>query len=159
MGKITYQLDINASVGTVFELIDDDEKIKLWMDGLEETIYPSGQDRANPTGTKFVQRIREGGRVGEYEGEVIAYDKPTRLAIDIGNRQFTMRVDYRLSLTPSGTRLDYSAEMIRASWFVRLLSLLFGWFTRRLLDRQMRRLKELAESETRPSTRALTKSA
>ena len=145
--RITYQLDIEAPIGTVFEQIDDDEKLKLWMEGLEETIYPSGRDLQNPLGTKFVQKIREGGRVGEYEGEVIAYEKPTRLAIDIGNRQFTMRVDYRLSPTSKGTRLDYSVETIKATWFVRLLGKLFSGFSRRLLDRQMKKLKELAESQ------------
>lgn len=151
--QTTYQLDIEAPIGTVFEQIDDDEKLKLWMEGLEETSYPSGRDVQNPLGTKFVQKIREGGRVGEYEGEVIAYEKPTRLAIDIGNRQFTMRVDYRLSATPTGTRLDYSVETIKANWFVRLLSKLFSGFTRRLLDRQMKKLKELAESQ--PLSRAM----
>lgn len=151
--RITYQLDIEAPIGTVFEQLDDDEKLKLWMEGLEETIYPSGRDAQNPLGTKFVQKIREGGRVGEYDGEVIAYEKPTRLAIDIGNRQFTMRVDYRLRPTPTGTRLDYSVETIRATWFVRLLGNLFSGFTRRLLDRQMKKLKELAESQ--PISRAM----
>ena len=143
--RTAYQLDIEAPIGTVFEQIDDDEKLKLWMEGLEETIYPSGCDRQNPLGTKFIQKIREGGRVGEYTGEVIAYEKPTRLAIDIGNRQFTVRVDYRLSPTPAGTRLDYSVETVKATWMVRLFSKLFSGFTRRLLDRQMKKLKELAE--------------
>jgi len=151
---ITYQLDIEAPIGTVFEQLDDDEKLKLWMDGLEETVYPSGRNRENPLGTKFIQKIREGGRVGEYEGEVVAYKKPTHLAIDIGNRQFTMRVNYRLSPISSGTRLDYSAETIRASWFAQVLGKLFSGFTRRILDRQMKKLKELAESQSPPLSRA-----
>jgi uncharacterized protein YndB with AHSA1/START domain len=150
---ITYQLDIVAPIGMVFEQIDDDEKLKLWMEGLEETIYPQGRDPHNPLGTCFIQKIREGGRVGEYTGEVIAYEKPTRLAIDIGNSQFTMRVDYRLSPTPVGTRLDYSVETIKATWLVRLLGKIFSGFTRRLLDRQMKKLKELAESQ--PLSRAM----
>jgi uncharacterized protein YndB with AHSA1/START domain len=150
--RITYQLDIEAPIGAVFEQIDDDQKLKLWMEGLEETVYPSGRDPQNPLGTRFIQKIREGNRVGEYAGEVIAYEKPKRLAIDIGNRQFTMRVDYRLSPTPAGTRLDYSAETIKATWLVRLLGKLFSAFTRRLLDRQMKKLKEVAESQ--PISRA-----
>ncbi len=151
--RITYQLDIEAPIGTVFEYLDDDEKLKLWLEGLEETSYPSGRDSENPLGTKFVQKIREGGRVGVYTGEVIAYEKPTRLAIDIGNRQFTMRVDYRLSPTPTGTRLDYSVETVKSTWLVRLMGKLFSGFTRRLLDRQMKKLKEVAESQ--PLSRAM----
>jgi uncharacterized protein YndB with AHSA1/START domain len=145
--RIDYHLDINAPVGTVFELIDDEEKVKRWMDGLEETIYPSGRNLDSPLGTRFVQRIREGGRVSEYEGEVIAYEKPIRLAIDVGNRQFTMRVNYRLSVTPWGTTLDYSVETVRSTWLMKILSGLFRAFTLRILDRQMRKLKQLAESQ------------
>ena len=52
------------SAKQMFELVDDDEKIKLWMEGLEETIYTSPQDRENPVGGTFKQKIREG--VGAY---------------------------------------------------------------------------------------------
>ena len=56
------------------------------MDGLEETSYPDGLDRTRPVGTRFVQRIREGGRVSEYQGIVTAYDPQRHLGIEIGNR-------------------------------------------------------------------------
>lgn len=73
---VTYSQEIVAPIDRVFDLIDDDQKIKLWMDGLEETIYPEGLDREQAVGTTFKQRIREGGRVVEYDGEVTAYDRP-----------------------------------------------------------------------------------
>ncbi len=144
---VTYQLDINAPIGVVFDFLDDDQKLKLWIDGLEETSYPDGQDQVNPIGTKFKQRIREGGRVVEYDGEVTDYVKPTFLGIRIGNRQFTLQVDYRLNATATGTRLNYKAEAVGASWLVKLLGKLFSPFTRRILDKQMKRLKRLAEAE------------
>jgi hypothetical protein len=115
------------------------------MDGLEETIYSSPPDSANPVGTKFKQRIREGGRVAEYDGEVTAYDKPHHLAVRIGNEQFTVHVDYRFASTNSGTRLTYSAELLFHSWFARIMGVLFSWFTRGILNKQMIRLKEVAE--------------
>lgn len=144
--RAAYHLNINAPVGIVFNLVDDDEKVKLWMDGLEETLYPSGRNRENPVGTKFRQRVREDGRLTEYEGEVIAYSKPTHLGLRIGNSEFLMQVDYRFTPSATGTRLDYTAEMLEARWFIRLMNRFFNWLTLRILDRQMKRLKQLAEA-------------
>lgn len=141
-----YTLDIHAPIAKVFSLVDEEKNLKKWMDGLEETIFPEGYDRAKTVGTKFKQRIKEGSQVNEYDGEVIAYEKPHHLAILLGNKYFTVKVDYRFTPDGARTRLDYQAEMIRADWFVRLMCKLFSGFTKRLLDRQMKKLKELAES-------------
>jgi carbon monoxide dehydrogenase subunit G len=147
----TYSQVIAAPVTRVWELIDDHENLKLWMDGLEATTYPDGLDRTHPVGTRFVQRIREGGRVAEYQGVVTAYEHLKHLGIEIGNRAFTMGVDYRLTPVEAGTRLDYSAVMKRGGAFIRIMTTLFGWLTRRILQKQMGRLKALAEA---PATRS-----
>lgn len=141
-----YMLDINVPVEAAFDYVDDPNKMKLWVDGVEETVYPDGLDLANPVGTRFKQQIREGGRLEEYDGKVTAYHKPDHLGIQIGNRQFTMQVDYRFAPTATGTRLDYSVETVHASWFMRLFGLFFGWFTNRILDKQMKKLKAVAEA-------------
>ena len=143
---ITYQMDMNAPIEKVFDLVDDDEKIKLWMEGLEETIYTSPHDRENPVGTTFKQKIREGGRVTEYDGIVTDYQKPTHLGIQIGNASFRMQVDYRFSETPTGTRLNYETDMVNPSWIARIMSKLFSWLTKRILNKHMTNLKALAES-------------
>ena len=142
----TYTLDIHAPIAKVFSLVDEEKNLKKWMDGLEETIFPEGYDRAKTVGTKFKQRIKEGSHINEYDGEVIAYEKPHHLAIMLGNQHFTVKVDYRFTADGTRTRLDYQAEMIRAGWFVRLMSKLFSGFTQRILDKQMRKLKLLAET-------------
>jgi uncharacterized protein YndB with AHSA1/START domain len=142
----TYTLDIHAPIAKVFSLVDEEKNLKKWMDGLEETIFPEGYDRAKTIGTKFKQRIKEGSRINEYDGEVIAYEKPHHLAILLGNKNFTVKVDYRFTADGARTRLDYQAEMIRAGWVVRLMCRLFSGFTKRILDKQMKKLKALAES-------------
>jgi len=141
-----YQVEIAAPIATVWSLVDDDQNLKKWMDGLEETSYPDGVDRSRAVGTRFVQRIREGGRVQSYEGRVTAYDPPAHLGITIGNRAFEMQVDYRFTDLGGRTRLDYSALMARGGLFIRLMSTLFGWVTNRILRRQMARLKAVAEA-------------
>ena len=143
----TYQLDLDAPVETVFRYLDDDALLPLWMEGLEGTAYPEGYDPADPVGTRFTQRIREGRRVNTYEGVITSYEAPYHLALRLGNRHFTVAVDYRLRPTLTGTRLDYAARMVSASWATRVLARLFAGFTRRLLDRHMANLKALAEDE------------
>jgi len=141
----TYSMDVNAPIDKLFDCVEDTEKMKLWMDGLEETTYVSPRDPANPVGTKFKQKIREGGRVQEYDGEVLAYEKPKHLAVRIGNKYFHAVADYRFTPTQEGTRLDYACDVTCHSWFVRVMSFMFGWLMKRILRKQMAKLKALAE--------------
>lgn len=148
MKDITYMIDIHAPIETVFECINDNEKQKIWMEGLKETRYPEGYDPSNPVGTKFVQKIKEGGRVIEYDGEVIAYDEPKLTAVRIGNNSFSVKAFYELSEIPEGTRLNYRAEMGSANMLTKVMGFLFSWLTKRILHKQMTKLKELAEQES-----------
>ena len=141
-----YRLDIEAPIERVWPLVADDANLPKWMDGLKETTYPDGRDKVRAVGTRFVQTIQEGGRVQTYQGTVTAYDPPTHLGIAVGNRAVEMQVDYRFTDLGGRTRLDYSALMVRAGLFVRVMSMLFGALTRRILRRQMEKLKGLAEA-------------
>src|SRR5262249_48249502 len=143
---ITCSVEIKAPIDKAFECVEDTDKMKQWMDGLEETIYTSEGDPANPVGAKFKQRIREGGRVHEYDGEVRAYEKPKHLAVRIDNKHSQAVADYRFAPTADGTRLDYKCDVTCHSLFVKVMGFLFGWFMKRILRKQMAKLKQLAES-------------
>ena len=144
-----YTLDLDVPIETAFDVVEDPEKIKLWAEGVEEIIYPDGRDEQNPVGTRFKQRIREGGRVEEYEGVVTAYDRPRHLGISLGNKQFTVAVEYRFTpISASSTRLDFSDELTYHTPIARLMGTLFGWFANRILRKQMKKLKAVAESGT-----------
>lgn len=141
----TYSMEVKASIDKLFDFVEDKEKMKLWMNGLEETVYTTERNSANPVGTKFKQKIREGGRVQEYDGEVLAYEKPKHLAVRIGNKSFHAVADYRFTPTHGGTRLDYVCEVTCHSWFFRVMAVMFGWLMKRILRKQMSKLKKLAE--------------
>jgi uncharacterized protein YndB with AHSA1/START domain len=143
--QITYRMDLKAPIEKAFDLVDDPEKLKLWMDGLVETRYLSEPDPHNPVGAKFKQKIKEGGRIVEYDGEVTAYQKPKHLAVRIGNKHFAVDVDYRFTPTADGTRLDYACSMHNPGLLARVMGFLFGWLTRRILRKHMTKFKELAE--------------
>ena|SRR5438552_17432496 len=144
--KCTYTQDINAPIEKVFDLIHDPEKHKLWLQGVEETRYVGPYDAANPVGAKFKQKIREGGRVKEYDGEVTAFARPKHVGIRLWSPQFSVTVDYCLTPLDRGTRLDYSCDVACGHWFFRLMAKLFSFFMRGMLRKQMLKLKELAEA-------------
>jgi carbon monoxide dehydrogenase subunit G len=145
--KFTYTLDINAPMERVFACVTDDEKKKIWMEGVVGTEFPNGKDQENPVGTKFTQQIKEGRRIVEYDGEIIAYEKPHLLGVRVGNKMFSFDTYYRLAEQPGGTRLNYESQFVSASSLAKFMGKLFGWFTRKLVVKQMAALKKLAEQE------------
>ena len=142
---ITYQVDIEATIEQVWMLLDDETQLPLWMPEIVEMVYPEGRDRDAPVGTTFRQKIKEGGRVKEYEGEVTAYDAPRKLGIRLGDGQFFFDVTYKLSPIGTGTRLDYSAELAVKTLLARIMGVLFRPLTMRILNRHMVNLKRVAE--------------
>jgi uncharacterized protein YndB with AHSA1/START domain len=143
---LTYSQEINAPIEKVFDLIHDPEKHKLWLQGVEETRYVGEYDPENRVGAKFKQRIREGGRVKEYDGEVTAFAQPKHLGIRLWCPQFSVVVDYRLTPLERGTYLDYTADLTCRHWFFRLMARCFSFLMQGMLKKQLRKLKELAEA-------------
>lgn len=143
--KQTYTMDIAAPIEKVFDLIDNPEKCKMWMDGLEETVYTSDEHQNRGSGTTFKQRIREGAQVVEYDGEITHYRPSEHLAMRIGDGNFTMHVEYTLTPLEHGTRLHYSSEGEVHTWYGQVMEALYSWFTTRIIDKHLDTLKRLAE--------------
>jgi uncharacterized protein YndB with AHSA1/START domain len=145
--RLTTAVDIAAPVERVWPLIAEDRNIGLWMPDVLETTYPDGRPPGDPVGTRFEQRIREGGRVGTYQGVVTAYAPQQILGVrleDQGN--FATDVVYRLSRQGAGTRLDYTCDVVLKSWLARLMMVIGLPMTWRIVKRHMRNLKRVAEA-------------
>ncbi len=145
--EISYHQEILAPVEIVFSFLDDDEKMKLWMEGLESIEYPNGKETENPVGTKFIHSIREGGHTQQYTGTVTKYVKPTHLTVELSSAAFQINVEYELTENARKTLLDYKCEMVFGSLFHRVMGFLFCWLTKRILKSQMKKLKQLSEQE------------
>lgn len=130
----------------VFELLSDDEKMKQWIPELVANVYPNGKNINDPVGTKFIQKLKEGGRTQAYEGEVITYKLNDHLGIRLGNHAFSVDVHYRLHAEGAATKLEYSCAVEYKGWFYRMIGKMFFGFMRKMSNKQMDRLKELAES-------------
>ena len=145
--EINYQQEIFAPIDVVFSYLKDDEKMKLWMEGLEKIEYPKGKNYDNPVGTEFIHTIKEGGHLQQYTGSVTEYTDPTLIAVELHNSAFQINVTYELTAISRKTQLDYHCEMEFASFFHRIMGFLFCGFTNRILKSQMKNLKLLAEQE------------
>jgi uncharacterized protein YndB with AHSA1/START domain len=145
--KNACSIDINAPIRTVFDIINDSEKHKLWLDGLLETIHEEGYDPTNPLGSRFKQKIREGRKVEVYDGEVTAYKRPKHLGVRVFNAAFSAQVDYRLTSLKKKTHVVFTSEVTFKSVAFRMLAGFSGPMVRGMLEKQLSKLKELAESE------------
>jgi len=144
--RIATTVGIEAPIERVWPLLDDDANLKLWMPDVLETTYPDGKPEGDPVGTRFVQRIREGGRVNSYQGEITAYAPQHLLVVRLGDeRNFETDVVYRLSRQGPGTRLDYACDVRLKSWPARIMILIGGPMMRRIVNRHMASLKRVAE--------------
>lgn len=138
-------IEIAVPVGRVFSLLERPDRHAQWLGGLEETVYAAPFDPARPMGTRFTYRMRGGRRLVEFGGEITAFEKPRRLGLRIGNVAFAMDVEYRLTPADGRTRLDYSVEVTNTALATRISGVLMWPATRRLLTKQLKRLKEVAE--------------
>ena len=143
--RTTYRGEIDAPIERVFDLVERPDYRRRWLEGVEETTLLA-DDGGRATGAVFRQRVRDGRRIAVLAGQVTAYEHPHPLGILIGNRAFAMQVDYWLTAMERGTRLEYTTELMSGCALVRLAERAFHRLTRRILARQMRRLKLLAES-------------
>lgn len=143
-------LEIGRPPARVFPWIEDPERQKRWMKGLEANEVVGG----GPTrvGARTRMLIKEGGRRAEYDGEVTAYEPPRRLAIRMWGgalpKGMELHVDYRLHDLGGGrTRLEYEGWCDVHGFFMRLFAPLMKLFGGLQLRSFLKRLKLLAEAE------------
>jgi carbon monoxide dehydrogenase subunit G len=146
--RIETVTEIACTPERLWPFLEEPEKQKLWMKGLLENTR-SGEG----PGSTFHMKIKEGGRVAEYDGEVTDRDPPRHLAVRLRGGAMpagmVVNVDYRLTDLHGRTRLDYAAQMTsdrRLSLFLRLLMPLIRLFGKRQLKRFLKKLKQLAEA-------------
>lgn len=139
---------VRCSPGALWPWIDDPERSKQWLRGLEE-VRPitSGPRRA---GHRAVLRIREGRRVSEYTQTLLEYEPEKRFKLRMEGgclRGMVMVVDYTLvDLGDGRTRLDYVCAA-ETKGLYRLFGVLFAVFGRMQVRSFFRGLKRLAEGE------------
>lgn len=148
--QLTETATFACPIDVLFSYVEEPEKQKLWMHGLLSN-EPTSPGKKG-LGSTFRMKMQEGKKVGEYDGEVTAHDRPHRLEVVIwgGNLPAGVRVraDYRFSEAAGQTKLDYACTMEGHKgglflWFMRLMMRMFG---RRQVRAYFRELKKHAEA-------------
>ena len=141
----TRRLRVNAPVARVWELIDDDSKLPLWMPNIVSTRYPNGKPQGSPVGARFVQEMRQGDVVSSYEGEVTAYEPGRMLGVLLRPQALAVHVVYHVTGDEDWTLLEYGCDVRATTWRGTLLLLFSKKLLKGILDQQLARLKLVAE--------------
>jgi uncharacterized protein YndB with AHSA1/START domain len=148
--EVTYQDDFACPPERLWRFIEEPELQKQWMKGLQDNQQTSAGP--NGLGSTFRMKIKEGGKVADYDGKVTAYDPPRHLAVEMTGGQLPpgslLRVDYRLTAQNGATHLDYVAGMDMTNplpWWMRLMMPLGKIFMKMQLRGFMKTLKRFAE--------------
>ncbi|MGI9517174.1 MAG: SRPBCC family protein [Pirellulaceae bacterium] len=149
--NIKINIDIDAPVETVWHCITDIEQIKRW---LSDDII--GVDPADPgplhAGQKSRMQIKEGGRIAEYENEIIQCNELEQLELLMKGQSLgknPMMMNYHLTPSNGRTSLQYVATWKPHGLFLWLMSPLISWLGRRNTAKAFTRLKALAEDPAR----------
>lgn len=148
--KVEHTETFRCPSRVLWSWIDDVEKSKQWLRGLEEVV-PLDPGPKRP-GWRAKLRIREGGRVQEYEQEIVDYEPGRRFHMTMEGgalKGCVIDVDYVLTDLGDGTtRLDYACGA-KTNGVMRIFGLLFAIFGRLQLRSFFKKLKALAEGEAR----------
>lgn len=156
--RIERTLEIACMPEQLWPWIEEPEKQKQWMEGLLSNEATS--DGPTRPGSTFRLRLKEGGKIADYDGRITAYDPPHHMAVALSGgsmKSIEMHADYRLEALGDGrTRLHYTstADTERAGVLMRALMPLFGFFAKAQLNRFLRTLQRLAEAEAQGAASA-----
>jgi uncharacterized protein YndB with AHSA1/START domain len=138
--------DVDAAAEMVFACVDEPEHIVKWVGGAVDHTYVTERNPANPVGQRFLQKLRMGSSVNEFNGEIIAWEAPTHFGLHIPTAAYSSEAHFRI--TPKGpaqSTVDYSIDVtlhtLTAQVLGTMLRIPLGFFVRN----QIGHLKAYAE--------------
>jgi hypothetical protein len=143
MTRITGRTVFDRSAEDLFDILADPRNEPLY----NPLILTAEKTTAEPigVGTRFVQRARSFGRVGNVDIEVVSYARPEHLGFAIKSAGMDVRGEQTFSAEPSGCLVTWTWDLRpRGPW--RLLGPLFGLAGRRLEHRVWREMKAYVDT-------------
>jgi uncharacterized protein YndB with AHSA1/START domain len=138
-------IEIGAEAGLIFPWLEEPERMRQWVQGLEHSEYLSPNEDLG-VGIRFRQRMREMGRSVTYEGEVLEREPPQALVVALTHRRFHMRIGYRLGRKGTMTHLEYRLHLQPLDSTVARMERAMGWMLERGARQQLTRLKRCVEA-------------
>ena len=94
---------VNAAAETVFACVDEPEHIVKWVGGAVDHVYSQSETRRIRWARRFLQKLRMGNSVREFDGEIIAWEKPTHFGLHIPTAAYSSEAHFRITPEGSGT--------------------------------------------------------
>lgn len=143
---ITYAIEIESPVETVFAWVGDGEKAMAWM----KSVTRGEIIQATPevVGTTFKEYVEEDGKGVEMSGVITRYEPPRAIAFRLESRVNQVEVAYQVEACGEKTRLEITSD-VRWKFPINLMSIAFGGQMRRgilaQLAEETNELKRLCE--------------
>jgi uncharacterized protein YndB with AHSA1/START domain len=137
---------VNAAADTVFACVDEPEHIVKWVGGAVDHVYVTPRDPTNPVGQKFVQKLRMGSSVREFNGEIIAWEKPTHFGLHIPTPAYSSEAHFRITPEgPTNSTVDYSIDVTLHTLTARVIGAVLQFPLGFFVQNQVGKLKSYAE--------------
>jgi carbon monoxide dehydrogenase subunit G len=123
MTTLRERIDTNLPLDEAFAFVADFSNAARWDPGVASSERIGAGPGAGPVGmgARFRLGVRMGGRVSPMEYHITTWDPPHRVVLQGAGSGVSAVDDIRFEATPSGTRIDYVAD-IRLRGLLRLLS-------------------------------------
>jgi carbon monoxide dehydrogenase subunit G len=123
MATLRERIDTNLPLDEAFGFVADFGNAARWDPGVASSERIDVGPGAGPvgTGSRFRLGVRMGGRITPMDYEITTWDPPHRVVLEGAGSGVSAVDDIRFQATPSGTRIDYVAD-IRLRGLLRLLS-------------------------------------
>lgn len=153
MAVIRERIDTALGIDEVFAFVADFANAERWDPGVASSVRLDGAPLG--VGARYRLGIRMAGRVAPMDYEITRLEAPHRVVLEGRGSGVRAVDDITFSETPSGTRIDYVAD-IRLQGLLRLLAPFAGGAFRRIgenaRDGMQRALDKLALRATASST-------
>jgi len=147
--ECTTALLINADPETVFSYLVEPDKLKDWVEGLStvEKIEPNPITNGVLMVTTTSRTVVVNGKATLFQDEVLRFGQDTNLTIKSTNSKVSLTSIFGLEPRDDGTFLTYRVKTLNRG-LGRLMAPLKKDTTQARIDEEIRRLKDLVESNT-----------
>ena len=136
-------IQISKSVGDVFEFVDDTSQAPRWLQDCVEVKQTSSGPKG--LGSKLHYVHVQGGRRGELDGEVTAYDKDRRLAMHYADKMFDVAIEFRFTPAGEGTQVTHSCTISPKGIMAKMMSPMVRSANQKQVAANLARLKFVME--------------
>jgi len=143
MIKSESSIEIAKPVDEVFRFVDDTSQAPRWLQECVEVTQTSPGPKA--VGSRLHYVYQQGGRRGEMDGEVTAYERDRHLAMRYDDKVFGVEIDFRFAPAAGGTQVTHVCAIAIKNPVAKLMTPMIRGANEKQVVANLARLKQLLE--------------